>query len=384
MKALLQKILSPAFIFVICQAGVGFIHYMYQIFANQYLGLAPFGSWSVWLAQLSITLLMATWLQSLAALDGQAQPLFRRYFRARIAWGLLILSVAVAVIAQYLESWIAVGAIGWFWACWQGIVFGRSLARGRLVLISVVMTVAAVCKIAIPAAAVLLQASPEILQNAFYAGVLWGPLAGLVIAIIFDLEKSGPHSLKPAGDLQIKVFMTSLLLAIVTAAAPQFDLLVAGHLLNADDLGRFGRVALVYKAFFFLILIFAQLLLSKQMQSGGGVLQPQKFLPVVGIGIAIAAVSYFVFPPHIAPTIWVALGVLHISTLTFLFLSVQTEVSGGRWRWGTLVVGLWILQFSMAWILTPTLEQFYTGALLTDALLITFLVVRAMTSKRGD
>lgn len=374
---MLKKLLSPSFIFVVVQAGVGFLHYVYQVFARQFLSLEDFGAWSVWFAQFAITLLIATWFQSLATLDGPKQPLFRRLFLPRAAWPLLLASLAVAILAQSLQSWPAVTAVGWFWACLQGVVFGRALARGRLVLISVVMATAALVKLAIPAAMWTLGASPEILRDAVYAGVLWGVPAGLLIAFFADREPATEAARAAGSRLRREVLLTSLLLAAVTAAAPQFDLLAAGFLLGPEDLGRFGTVALVYKAFFFLILIFAQLLISQQVRAGGGTTKPARFLPVVAIGAGLAGLAALFFPTTLAPPAWVACGVLHISTLTFLFLVTQTEVSRGEWKVGAAVVGLWALQFALAWGLRPSLEQFYLGVLLSDAALMAVLLFRS-------
>lgn len=371
---MLKKLLSPSFIFVVIQAGVGALHYVYQLLARQLLSLEDFGAWSVWFAQFALTLLVATWVQALATLDGPAQPLFRRLFRPRLAIPILLLTVALAGFAQSMQAWVGVTAIGWFWACLQGIVFGRALARGRLILISVVLAVAAVVKLGIPAVMWWIGAPPEQLRDAVYAGVVWGVPAGLWIAFLVDREDAEAKHV--ASPIRKEVFATSLLLAIVTAAAPQFDLLAAGHLLGPEDLGRFGSVALVYKAFFFLILIFAQLLISKQVQAGGGRTQPARFLPVVGVGALIALGAWFFFPARIAPAHWVALGVLHISTLTFLFLVTQTEVSRGEWKLAASVVGLWSAQFALAWALTPSLENFYLGVLVTDALLMGGLFLR--------
>lgn len=366
----MRRLLNPALIFVVCQAGVGFLHYLYQLFANQYLPLVDFGSWSVWFAQFALILLVAIWAQSLATLDGPKQPLFRKLFEAKIAWPVLGASIVAGVLAQWFESWHALTALGWFWACWQGIIFGRSLAKGSLVLISAVMIAAAVFKLLIPAVAVLTKASPEVVASAFYSGILWGPLAGLVIAVVFDAKESATNI---QGDgFRGRVLGTSLLLAAVTSVAPQFDLLVAGKILDAEDLGRFGRVALVYKAFFFLILIFAQLLLSKQVQAGGGQTQPHRFLPVIAAGALMSLLCFLFFPSQWAPTHWVALGVLHISTLTFLFLVVQTKVSQGRWRLAAVVVGLWCLQFLVFAGFQLSIEVFYFVTLGCDLILILY------------
>lgn len=371
---MLKKLLHPSLIFIVVQAGVGFLHYIYQVFARQFLGLEDFGQWSVWFAQYSVSLLIATWFQSLATLDGPTQPLFRNLFRPKISFPLMVGTLIVGGIAQSLESWPAVTAIGWVWACLQGIVFGAALAQGRLVLISIVMAVSALVKLAIPAVLWFFGVHHELMLDAVYAGVLWGAPAGLLIAFI--TTRAPAMKRETESRIRKQVFGTSLLLATVTASAPQFDLLVAGHLLGAEDLGRFGSVALVYKAFFFLILIFAQLLISKQVQAGGGQTRPVRFLPVVGVGAVLSLVAWFVFPASIAPPHWVALGILHISTLTFLFLVTQTEVSRREWKFAASVVVLWALQFGIAWFMTPTLEQFYAGVLLTDALLIASLFLR--------
>lgn len=379
---MLKRLWNPSTIFVLGQAGVGFLHYIYQVLARQFLSLEDFGAWSVWFAQFAITLLVAMWFQSLATLDGPEQPLFRVLFRPRVAWPLLLASLGSAILAQATSSWSALTAIGWFWAGYQGVVFGRSLARGRLVLITFVMTAGALAKLAVPVIAHVMGAAPEIVRDAAYAGILWGPLAGLVIAFALDLEPGGPTGVGALG-FRFKVFGTSFLLAAITAAAPQFDLLVAGHLLGPEDLGRFGSVALVYKAFFFLILIFAQLLISRQVRAGGGTTRPLVFLPVIGVGLMLAAGAVLIFPPGIAPPLWVAYGCLHISTLTFLFLVTQTEVSRGEWRTAAIVLALWCLQFGVSWFFTPTLDVFYQGCLLTDALLILSLLFRKSGSAAG-
>lgn len=375
----MKKLLSPAFIFVVCQAGVGFLHYLYQVLADRFLVLEDFGLWSVWFAQLALTLLVAAWFQSLATLDGPRQPLFRILFRRDVSWGIFIASVAAAAFAWSQQNWVVLTAMGWFWQCLQGVFFGRSLARGRLILISFALVVAALLKLMIPAVAVYTRGevavNPQWVIDAFYAGVLWGPLAAVFIGLLFDSEI--PRTEKAATTtepLRYRVFFTSLLLAAVTAAAPQFDILVAGHILKEDDLGRFGRVALVYKGFFFLILIFAQLLLSRQIQAGAAQIRRIRFLPLLALGMALSLILALTFPAVWAPTEWVALGVLHISTLTFLYLVVQTEVSAGRWQVALAVLALWCFEFSLAWGLRPSLLQYYGLVLCFEILAILTLL----------
>lgn len=369
----LQKLFSPSLIFVGSQAAVGAGNYLFQIAAAKILPLHDFGEWSVWFAQFAITLLIATWVQSLATLDGRLQPLFGPWLRPQ-RLGLTISGLIVLMIAgHFAEVPLLLSVAGWGWAVLQAVFYGRALALGQLYLISFAMLVAVGFRVLVPVGIWMLGYNAT---SSFYMAVLFTPLVTVAICavgLIYRPAEQAGHSLSTRPSALI--LFTSLLLAAVISWAPQFDILVAGQILDSTGQGYFGRVALVYKAFFFLILIFAQLLLSKQVQGARDV--PLKYLlAVVGLCSAFAVLLNFTFPAEWGPSHWAALGVMHIGTLTFLFLVAQTEISRKGWRWSSVILGSWLVEFALAATLKPTIEEFYAAALVIDLLLVAYFSYR--------
>lgn len=383
MQRIFRGLFAPASLFVVVQAGVGFLNYLYQVMAGRFLPLVEFGAWSVWLAQFATSLLVAIWIQSLATLGGPDSPFFQEILKKKWVFPLLLVLFLASFAAVSSESLTLALGVGWLWAVIQAVYFGRSLATGSLRLISVAMAAAAIVKLLIPALP-LLQGQDS--TGAFYAGVLYSPAVAVLICALFgSFAPSGdrsPSSLGKTDSRRAQLVFSSLILAVITAGAPQLDLLVAGKILDPVEAGLFGRVALVYKGFFFLVLIFAQLLLSRQVQSGHRGPSSRQMLLIPASALILAVILAFSFPEAWAPPQWVAFGTFHIGTLTFLFLRSQMELAHRRWGLGLCVVLLGVGEALVASSLGLPLVQYYLLALGLEWALILGLEMRSELGRK--
>lgn len=382
MQRIFRGLFAPASLFVVVQAGVGFLNYLYQVMAGRFLSLVEFGAWSIWLAQFATSLLVAIWIQSLATLGGPESPFFHETLKKKWIFPLLLVLFLGSLAAVSSESSVLALGMGWLWAVLQAVYFGRSLATGALRLISVAMAAAAVAKLFIPALPLLRGQDPT---GAFYAGVLYSPAVAVLICVLFgSFATSGrpPSSLDKTDSRRAQLVLSSLILAVITAGAPQLDLLVAGHILDPVEAGLFARVALVYKGFFFLVLIFAQLLLSRQVQNEHRGPSSRQMLLIPASALMLAVILVLSFPEAWAPPQWVAFGTFHIGTLTFLFLRSQMELAHRRWGLGLCVVLLGVGEALLAGSLGLPLVQYYILALGLEWSLILGLEMRSELGRK--
>ncbi len=341
-------------IFAGAQMTAGLLNYSFQLLAARQLNNVEFGQWSGWLAQFSFFLFVTIWVQSLMTIQG-ALPfrlnVVKAWIFALLVGGLSFLSVQAG----------CADLAGWFWMLIYSLAYGLALSHRKLLLASAATLVTCFAKFAIAAM------FPTI--EGYKWAILFGPAVACLIFLIFS------HQLLAAGRTQHKFLQRTLLLsgvflAVATAAIPQLDLLSAQTLLNSDDLGRFAKVALIYKGVFFFLMILAQVLVTYQVRGMTIRFSTRHLglLYVAGIAGALLLPSIGLFSGF--PSHWITGATMHIMSLSLVFFFTQQESAMQRWPWPALWTAVLAFEYLLARLMKLDLSIYWMIGIVVESLTI--------------
>lgn len=344
-------------VFTISQIAVGGGNYLYQLWAAKTLNNVAFGAWSAWYAQFSVSLFFALWIQSLMT--------FRRsnikYFSRAYAFLAFVVLGILSLITSSSGFFTASEALGWLWTLGSSAFFGMFLARRRLFLISAASLLALFAKFA------MAFVFPN--YEGFANAILFSNAAAFCLYLFFDQPPPEAVGL----DNKAPLLLSSFFFSLVTALTPQLDLLIANEILTPEELGGFAKIALLYKAFFFLFMILAQVVVTYQVRGERFRFPPFWALAIYLLGAAGAwGLTNISLLPGV-PEIWVALAMMHIISLTLLYLSTQEMAAEQRWHWPAIQAAAIALELALVHALSPNLISFFGAALAFEsALLLTY------------
>ncbi len=348
--------------FVASQIAVGFLNYLFQIYASKTLPGIDFGLWSQWLAQFSVACFVGVWFQSLTSI-GNAETLFS-VSKSRIV---LILTWLGFILSLFFQHEFALYFFAWIGSLLNGFLFGIHLRKKSIRLLAFATLAGASSKFGW----VYLDSSPF----SFYHAQAAASLIACSVFFIFPqperrTESDAPFRLSP------KVALASVSLAFFSSWVPQMDLLVTPKILSQSDLGVFAKVALLNKGFFFIFQTLAQLLLAHQAQPNSPQLTSRHLLffglfgifsATCGLGIA----SFLGWPP-----VWAGLSLLHMTSLCLLFLCLQSFSARHK---GDMAFALCLLSLFLAFIGTSfgfNLESYWIFSILIEIIVVIGLVRR--------
>lgn len=336
--------------------GAGLLNYLFQIYAARTLSGVEFGQWSGWLAQFSVSLFIALWVQSLMAFRRNALPELSRVRLLTVFVALSLLSAgAIASEVAFLNN-----AMGWLWTVLSSAFFGILLAERRLILLSVVTLLTVASKFAVAFA----LPTPD----GFTYGVLYGPIAALLIYAWVGLPASSTTI--RGVDRRRALLLSSFFFSLATAITPQLDLLVAQIVLSPEALGGFAKVALLYKGFFFLFMILAQVVMTYQVRGAFFHLPGRWLFVIYAAGGILAWGLSQVVSIEMVPPVWLIMAMVHIVSLTILFLLTQQAATQQRWRWPAVLSAALCVELILARLIHPELTTFMLSALLIETLLL--------------
>lgn len=336
-------------VFAAAQAAAGLLNYLFQVVGSRQLSLVDFGLFSVWLAEFSVILFVALWVQTLTTIR---RGLPGKMNSAAI-WGGGVLLVALSAIAIQSGHPLGMDLCGWAWAVGNGALCGVLLSQRRMILVAGGTILGVLGKFA------LIYFVPDI--EGFAAAIRLSPaISFFVFALLWPSKKKPQKTVALKGGWSL--ILSSLFLSLVTAAVPQLDLLAAQRLLAPEELGTFAKVALIYKGFFFLFLIGAQILMTYQVSGAGLEARAKQLLGANLVGSLVFAGLGFGIPLFGAPASWVAGSLAHIVSLTVLFLVVQQEATRREWKWPAAFATLFGVHLLVAHNFKPSLESYFPMA----------------------
>lgn len=348
--------------FVASQITVGFLNYLFQIYASKTLPGIDFGLWSQWLAQFSVACFVGVWFQSLTSI-GTAESLFS-ISKSRI---LFILTWLGFILSLFFHHESALYFFGWVGSLLNGFLFGVYLRKKNIRLLAFATLAGTISKFGW----VFLESSSFSFYHAQAA-------ASLIACSVFFIYPQPKRQIEPDAPFRLssKVALASVSLAFFSSWVPQMDLLVTPKLLSQSDLGIFAKVALLNKGFFFIFQTLAQLLLAHQAQPGSPQLTSRHLLffglfgvfsATCGLGLA----SFLGWPP-----IWAALSLLHMTSLCLLFLCLQSFSARHK---GEMALALCLLSLLLAFTGTSfgfNLESYWLFSILIEITVVIGLVRR--------
>ena len=317
-------------IFVISQISVGFLNYLFQIYASKTLNTIDFGSWSHWLAQFSVTCFVGVWLQSLTSI-GDAES----WFHLKKSRLLMIALWLGFLFSVFLKNESILFFFAWAASLLNGFWFGVHLRTKHIRLLAIASLLGVLAKFIW----VLLDPS----SFSFYRAQALAPLIACSFFLIFSkLKISSPTA---RFQLYPQVALASISLAFFASWVPQVDLLVLPQILSASEFGLFAKVALLNKGFYFAFQTLAQLLLAYQVQPGSARLSGRHFF-LFGLFGTLAAGGGFGVALYLGwPASWAVLSLFHMTSLCLLFLALQDLASRHQ---GALALTLCLLSVLLA------------------------------------
>lgn len=345
------------------QLASGVLHYAFQVLAAKQLPLEDFGQWSGWFAAFSLSLFVGIWAQSLTAIK---RDLILPSSGSAIAVAIALIAMTGGGLA--LDSLVLLSFSGWAWTIAMNGFTGLALARRELVLIAVAGPLMALTKFAIVAAlptyfgyqlAIILAAIPSVFIFLVYYRrfLLAEPSQQLATAT----------NISGTAQPQHLVLFVALAFALITALVPQLDLLVAREVLDAEAMGRFAQISLIYKAFFFGFLILAQILMSYQVRGGDFQFSRQSIIAAFLILLAVSGGVGAAVPWPGMPFGWVSAALVHIVSLTFIFFFAQKEAAQQRWLWPTVWAAVLMSELVIFRVLALEMTVYLALAVLVES-----------------
>ena len=356
-------------LFVIASLAAGVGHYAFQILASRHLSADEFARFSGWLAHLSLAFVGAGLVQYAANFHPAPARLVRRSLTAvnvGMAAALLAWAFGGDALGPAPALAIVVLAIGYGWV--TGQVQIRLDFRG----LAFAQVLTAAVKVLIPVAVF-----GGLSGYAFGLGFGFVPATWLLSARLWS------RTAAPSGLVARPSWTAPILIAVASNLIPQFDLLLMQHTQAPSTFDAFARVSLFYKGIYFVVFIFAQWLLPRQIRGGGprwlgpGLVAGFAALSSVGLAVLSPLLVRYVFHwDQTPPRLLILMSCGHMSLLTLVFIQIQALSAAGRVKPAAAMLGVLgleaALQLSFAW---PTLTYLAAAIVAQSALVILALRV---------
>lgn len=363
--------------FVLTSLAGGILHYLFQIIAAKRLEPVAYGELMSWSAYVSIGMALGL----LAQTSANFFPTYQSK-KESLVLGLITL---VCLSASFMtDNLISLAILGIIFSIVYGWINGQYQARQIFATMGTGVVLVGLTKLA------SLFTGREDL-GIYYLGFIIGSAYGALYLLLLSFRlREHKAVLKTHGTLKENA-LSSILLSLATMLIPQFDLIVSHMTQTPEITGTFARVGLIYRAVFFFILIFAQLILPSQIQNQVREYSPKEkmnlFVALIAslpLALVVAAISPlaiklvldFDLSPH---RDWIFLTSVHVCLLTLVFLIIQRHAALRDNKTILKFFGVLCGVLAMSFVLKLSMTYYLTLAIIIHTTLIVQHLLRART-----
>lgn len=379
-----KGIRTGAFFFFSSLAAGG-TNYLFQVVASRHLSGEDFSQLNGWFADLSALLMFG----GLVQYAGVFWPASRKQLR-------------LAIVSFHL---FVFGSL-WFWLSRPGVLtldrailvfmistgfgwlMGQLQARKFFITFSLVNLVCAGTKLLMAWAP--LGDPHEVTRYAF--ALFINVLPGLWV-ISLGLWNSSSVTRTGASSPS---WGAPVVFSAATHLIPQFDLVLMHHTQNEASFTEFAHASLFYRGMYFLIFIFAQWLLPKQLEAQGSSHKKSlvRGFPALLLAMVLASFALSLLSPWISQWVlkWptppartlILLTCVHMSLLAMVYLWIQEACARNQERFAALALLLLAIEAALQFTLQLSAMTYLVSAGVTQTLFLAYIYLRSFRSQEPE
>lgn len=356
---------TPSTYFVIANILAGVFNYLFQVIVAHRLSSVAYGQLMSWIAYVSIGMTL-----------GLMAQMSSNFFPSRHLKPASLIVAVLTVIGLGFSftspSLVLLGSLAIGYSVGFGWLNGQYQARHVFTTMGTAALLSSFTKL-------LALFSGRNDEMIYYLGFTIGSAYGALFLALMCFRLSKTTDVVVKGTFRENA-SAAVLLSFATMLIPQFDLIVINNTQSAEVIGEFARVGLIYRAVFFLVLIFAQLLLPKQIQTRDYNVTTKRHLFMALIAILPLAMVAAAIGPWVLNMllgfdishlrIWIFLSCVHVCLLTLIFLFIQKHTAMRENRVALKFFAVMAAVFAIGYFTKLPIDRYLTIAIIFHAAIV--------------